>query len=444
MHKPCLSMGIYTCESGPDLLNLLLSKKVDLVLQGHEHLYQRTKQLALGPGCAAMVPDVADPDCIADAGSTLVKGAGTVFATIGTGGIAQRAVNPGDPEAPYFAASSGLDTATWGVLDVHATAATLSAQFARASGGSFTDSFTIGPVLNAAPTASFTALCTLLTCALDASGSSDPEGTALTYAWDFGDSSTGTGSTALHAYAAAGSFTIRLTVTDAAGFTGTTTRTVTVSPVATAVVASDTFERTVAAGFGTAVVGGAWTPSGSTSVSAGAGRLTLATAGAVSGARLAGVTGTALTTQVTESWDKRPNSSGGWFLLRGRITSGGEYRLKLAHKSSGAVTAKVVRTSSAGTETAVTSELTVPGLTYAAGTGVTAAFEVSGTAPTTLRAKVWAATGPAPTAWLISTTDATAALQGAGHTGVAALLSTTTTNVPVTVKVDDYTVTGPG
>jgi len=444
MHKPCLSMGIYTCESGPDLLNLLLSKKVDLVLQGHEHLYQRTKQLALGPGCAAMVPDVADPDCIADAGSTLVKGAGTVFATIGTGGIAQRAVNPGDPEAPYFAASSGLDTATWGVLDVHATAATLSAQFARASGGSFTDSFTIGPVLNAAPTASFTALCTLLTCALDASGSSDPEGTALTYAWDFGDSSTGTGSTALHAYAAAGSFTIRLTVTDAAGFTGTTTRTVTVSPVATAVVASDTFERIVAAGFGTAVVGGAWTPSGSTSVSAGAGRLTLATAGAVSGARLAGVTGTALTTQVTESWDKRPNSSGGWFLLRGRITSGGEYRLKLAHKSSGAVTAKVVRTSSAGTETAVTSELTVPGLTYAAGTGVTAAFEVSGTAPTTLRAKVWAATGPAPTAWLISTTDATAALQGAGHTGVAALLSTTTTNVPVTVKVDDYTVTGPG
>ena len=45
MHKPCLSMGEYACDPGADLVNLLLQKKVDVVLSGHEHIYQRTKQL---------------------------------------------------------------------------------------------------------------------------------------------------------------------------------------------------------------------------------------------------------------------------------------------------------------------------------------------------------------------------------------------------------------
>ena len=44
-HTPCLSLGEYACEMGSDLANLLLAKKVDLVLNGHEHIYQRTKQL---------------------------------------------------------------------------------------------------------------------------------------------------------------------------------------------------------------------------------------------------------------------------------------------------------------------------------------------------------------------------------------------------------------
>jgi PKD repeat protein len=46
------------------------------------------------------------------------------------------------------------------------------------------------------------------------SASSDPDGDALTYAWDFGDASTGTGVTVDHPYAAAGTFTVSLTVTD--------------------------------------------------------------------------------------------------------------------------------------------------------------------------------------------------------------------------------------
>ena len=85
------------------------------------------------------------------------------------------------------------------------------------------------------PVASFTWSCSGLTCNFDAGGS-----TALstaTYAWTFGDGTTGTGKTTSHGYAAATTYTVGLTVTDANG-TGTTTRSVTVSEPAPAPVAS--------------------------------------------------------------------------------------------------------------------------------------------------------------------------------------------------------------
>ena len=57
----------------------------------------------------------------------------------------------------------------------------------------------------------------------DGTASSDPDGDALTYAWDFGDGATGTGATPTHAYADDGSYTVSLTVSDGSGSTGTAT-----------------------------------------------------------------------------------------------------------------------------------------------------------------------------------------------------------------------------
>ena len=92
---------------------------------------------------------------------------------------------------------------------------------------------TVGP--NAAPLAAFTSSCGGLSCTVDGTSSSDPDGTITSYAWKFGDGTTATGPTATHAYGAAGTYPVALTVTDNQGGTGTTTRPVTVAVPTTAI-----------------------------------------------------------------------------------------------------------------------------------------------------------------------------------------------------------------
>ena len=82
------------------------------------------------------------------------------------------------------------------------------------------------PTANAGPD-QFTQ--TLVSIVFSGSGSSDPDGTIASYAWSFGDGTTGTGVLVTHTYATAGSYTVRLTVTDDKGATGSDTATVTVA-----------------------------------------------------------------------------------------------------------------------------------------------------------------------------------------------------------------------
>ena len=61
--------------------------------------------------------------------------------------------------------------------------------------------------------------------AFDGSGSTDPDGTIVTYEWDFGDDTTGTGAAPDHTYDTPGLYTVTLTVTDNNGATNTDTTT---------------------------------------------------------------------------------------------------------------------------------------------------------------------------------------------------------------------------
>ena len=88
----------------------------------------------------------------------------------------------------------------------------------------------VTPPVNQPPVASFTQTCTDLSCTVDGGGSHDPDGTITSYAWDFGDSTTGTGATPpAHVYGSAGSYLVQLTVTDDDDAPGTTSHQVTVT-----------------------------------------------------------------------------------------------------------------------------------------------------------------------------------------------------------------------
>jgi PKD repeat protein len=357
-----------------------------------------------------------------------------------------------DPEAGYFATASGLNmNPTWGNLDVSATATQLTARFVPATGGDFTDGFTITAPAggNAPPVAAFSHACTALNCSVDGSGSTDTDGLVVGYAWDFGDGTTATGAVASHEYAASGTFPITLTVTDDDGATAMTSTSVTVTdPGGPGVLASDAFEREVSGGLGTADAGGAWTTTGTASaysVASGTGRLRMATPGGTLNAYLDGAQQQAGDLRFSFAADKAATGSGTFISAIGRrVATAGAYQAKIVLRSSGAVGVSLVRVnSSGGGEVTLQSAINVPGLTLAAGERLEVRLQVMGTSPTTLNLKVWKAGTSEPATWQRTATDATAALQTTGGIGVRAYLSSTSTNAPVTVSFDDLVLTAP-
>lgn len=84
---------------------------------------------------------------------------------------------------------------------------------------------------NVPPVAAFTVAVSGLAVTVNASASSDSDGTIIDYAWDFGDGGAANGVSAGHSYSTGGTRTISLTVTDSGGATTTLNKSVTTSSV---------------------------------------------------------------------------------------------------------------------------------------------------------------------------------------------------------------------
>ena len=141
MHKVCITAGSKPCEIGSDLYDLLLDKKVDLILHGHDHDYQRSKQLT----CAT--PNTYRTECVIDTGADnhYSKGAGTVFVITGiTGRGGHTNIDTTDPEIGYLATWHGGNSPNAGrgytLFTLNATQLTM--QFIGTT-TTYTDNFTI-------------------------------------------------------------------------------------------------------------------------------------------------------------------------------------------------------------------------------------------------------------------------------------------------------------
>lgn len=152
-HFNHISSGTKGDEAGADFFNLVVSKKVDLLLQGHDHTYQRSKQLALSSACPAVAKNTYLAGCVVGDGAnaTYTAGKGTVLLINGLGGAETYPINTGDPEAGYFATTAGKPSTgeLAGSTRLVITPSSLQMRFVGTAKTTFSDSFTIS---SAAPT----------------------------------------------------------------------------------------------------------------------------------------------------------------------------------------------------------------------------------------------------------------------------------------------------
>jgi len=108
---------------GISFFNMLVQKKVDLIIQAHDNAYERSKQLALNSGsCPKIATDgngyvVYNSGCIVDSGlGNYTRGLGSVVIVQGAWvndlyGVNASASAPANvAEAPFFAKLMGKNT----------------------------------------------------------------------------------------------------------------------------------------------------------------------------------------------------------------------------------------------------------------------------------------------------------------------------------------------
>ncbi len=290
------------------------------------------------------------------------------------------------------------------------------------------------------PAAAFTFQPSDLAVSFDASTSS---GTIKTYAWDFGDGTTGTGVKASHTYAA-GTYTVTLRVTDDRGATVTTSEQVLVAKAGPgAALASDSFGRTATSGWGTAPLGGSWKPDTKPayfSVDGNRGLITIPVAGWTSRARMEGTNRADVEVNANVGVTKRPSAAVTrvWVSARTSSDFASGYLLRANVKADGQVESLQVTKRVAGTETVI-STVANPGVTLGDSDMAQLRLRVVGT---TVQGKVWKAGTDEPGAWQVQVSDGS--VTAAGSVGVGAYTGASAAPLPVVVAFDNVVATAAG
>lgn len=220
------------------------------------------------------------------------------------------------------------------------------------------------------------------------------------------------------------------------------TPTATVPPASTVTAATDSFSRSVSGGWGSADKGGAWSipaGSGQFSVAGGTGQIKLK-AGDGFKATLGSVSSTSTDSTVRLSLDRAPNGDGQFVSIIGRDRGSSNYEAKVRVTGTGQVTVWLARTVN-GSSSVI--EHTTPSMTLSAGGTLALRLQVTGTSPTTVRAKVWKDGSAEPSGWTVSGSDGSSALQQAGSVGLWSYASSNMTNGPISVRFDQLNVYKP-
>jgi PKD repeat protein len=162
-------------------------------------------------------------ECVFDgSGSTDAEGAIASYSWTFVSGATDTIVSP-----TYTFATPGTYSVTLTVTDSKGATGT-------------TSKLVTAAYLNIAPNADFVFSCNVNICGFNASTSSDSDGSIASYAWDFGDGNSGTGSTSTWNYSSVGNYTVILTIADDDGATDTFTQVVAVDAINVPPVASFT------------------------------------------------------------------------------------------------------------------------------------------------------------------------------------------------------------
>jgi len=268
-------------------------------------------------------------------------------------------------------------------------------------------------------------------------------GSPTAWSWDFGDGTSSTERNPTRTYTVAGAYEVTLNASNSSGSSSVTHLVSVNAPGSGTTYALDSFTRTEAQSWGTADIGGPWSPSGTAAlnVASDVGTITPPRANSTRSAQLDEVSARDVDISFRVALDKVPAGGTVWVYAATRRNGNSEYRPKLLFYANGSVAVHASQVVY-DVESPIGSPITVPGLTYTAGQFVRVHVRVAGSGPTAININAWPDGQPEPAGWLYGATNANSALQVAGSVALRVYVAGSVSSMPLSAQFDDYSVSG--